>query len=586
VIKNGSLLPAPFVTLTVDPAGERGLLGVAFDPDFASTQYVYVYYTVPGAPAHNRLSRFRASGDVAVAGSEQILLELNALSSATNHNGGAIHFAPAPDGKLYVAVGDNANGANAQTLGNLLGKILRLNADGTIPTDNPFYGTATGANRAIWALGLRNPFTFAFEAQGGRLFVNDVGQSTWEEIDEGAAGANYGWPTTEGPTTDPRFVSSYYAYRHSSGSPTGCAISGGAFYSPLTAQFPADYTGDYFFADYCSGWIYRIDTSGPSGVLVTPAFATGIPSPVDLHVAEDGSLYYLARGSGSSTGVLVRVTYTAAQSPTITTQPASVTVAVGQSATFTVAASGSSPLAYQWQRNQANIPGATSPSYTLSSPQLADSGSRFRCVVSNGAGTATSSEATLTVISNTLPVPRILQPPVNRRYAGGETIAFSGSATDAEDGTLPPSAFTWEVVFHHDTHTHPFLGPIAGVTSGSFTIPTTGETASNVWYRVRLTVTDSAGQTATIYRDVLPRTIRVTLYARPGGLSLTLDGQPVTAPYTFVGVAGIERAIGTTSPQTRNGITYDFVSWSDGGAQTHTIAPVANATFTATFARR
>jgi hypothetical protein len=253
-----------------------------------------------------------------------------------------------------------------------------------------------------------------------------------------------------------------------------------------------------------------------------------------------------------------------------------------------VTASGSAPLSYQWQRNGANIAGATSSSYTLSNAQTTDSGSRFRVIVTNAAGSATSNEATLTVTSNNaLPVPGILQPAPNRRYAGGETIAYSGSATDAEDGTLPASAFTWEIVFHHDTHTHPFLGPVTGATSGNFTIPTSGETASNVWYRIHLTVRDSAGQTATTYRDVRPRVVQMTLYSTPGGLSLTLDGQPVTTPYNFTGVVGIQRTIGAPSPQTRGRRTYDFASWSDGGAQTHTFAtPAANTTYTARYVRR
>jgi glucose/arabinose dehydrogenase len=212
VIKNGALLSAPFVSLTVDSAGERGLLGVAFDPSFASNQYVYVYYTTATSPVHNRVSRFTAVGDVAAPGSEVVVLELDNLSTATNHNGGAIHFGP--DGALYVAVGDNGNGSNAQTLSNRLGKMLRINRDGTIPTTNPFYSTATGANRAIWALGLRNPFTFTFQPGSSRLFINDVGEATWEEIDDGVAGANYGWPVTEGPTSDPRFRSPIYWYGH------------------------------------------------------------------------------------------------------------------------------------------------------------------------------------------------------------------------------------------------------------------------------------------------------------------------------------------------------------------------------------
>jgi glucose/arabinose dehydrogenase len=201
VIKNGTLLPAPFLTVPVSSSGERGLLGVTFDPDFSNNQFVYIYYTATTPDIHNRLSRFTAIGDVAVSGSEVVVLELNNLSSATNHNGGAIHFGP--DGKLYIGVGENANSANSQTLGNLLGKMLRINADGTIPTDNPFFNQATGQNRAIWALGLRNPYTFSFQETTGRLFINDVGQDTWEEINEGVAGSNYGWPNCEGPCATP-----------------------------------------------------------------------------------------------------------------------------------------------------------------------------------------------------------------------------------------------------------------------------------------------------------------------------------------------------------------------------------------------
>ena len=145
VIKDGALLSTPFLTVTVSASGERGLLGVAFDPNFAVNQYVYVYYTATSPAVHNRVSRFTANGDVAVPGSEVVILDLDNLSSATNHNGGALNFGP--DGKLYVSVGENANPSNAQTLSNLLGKVLRLNSDGTIPTDNPFYASATGKNR-------------------------------------------------------------------------------------------------------------------------------------------------------------------------------------------------------------------------------------------------------------------------------------------------------------------------------------------------------------------------------------------------------------------------------------------------------
>ena len=326
VVKNGALLPAPFLTLSVDPSGERGLLGIAFDPNFAGNNFIYLYYTVSTNPKHNRVSRFTANGDVVVPGSEVILLELDNLTSATNHNGGAIHFGP--DGKLYIATGENATTSNAQTLGNMLGKVLRINSNGTIPNDNPFFNVATGNNRSIWALGLRNPFTFAFQPGTNRLFINDVGANSWEEINEGIPGSNYGWPTTEGPTSNPAFRSPLFAYAHGSSATTGCAIAGGAFYNPTTVKFPPTFAGKYFFADLCGGWIRVFDpTAGTAS-----GFATGITDPVDLKVSNDGSLYYLSRGTNAR---LFRVQFApAAGPPTLLTDQNSDLGAVVASATF------------------------------------------------------------------------------------------------------------------------------------------------------------------------------------------------------------------------------------------------------------
>lgn len=331
VIKNGVLLPTPFLTVTVDPSGERGLLGVAFDPNFVSNQLVYIYYTATTPTVHNRISRFTASGDVALAGSETIVMDLENLSTATNHNGGALHFGP--DGNLYVAVGDNANGANAETLANRLGKMLRISSSGTIPMDNPFFFTATGDNRAIWALGLRNPFTFSFQPGVGRMFINDVGQSTWEEINDGIAGSNYGWDTCEGFCNPPNanFRDPIYAYANDAQT---CAITGGSFYNPQVVQFP-DYFGKYFFADFCGGWIKTLDPSSGNAVA---DFATGISLPVDLRVSADGYLYYLARGSGS----VGRIGFAGDSTPpTVSIDNPANGAIVARKATITIAASAS-----------------------------------------------------------------------------------------------------------------------------------------------------------------------------------------------------------------------------------------------------
>ena len=291
VIKNGVLLATPFLSVPVNFFGERGLLGLAFDPNFEINQFVYIYYTTAALPIHNRVSRFTASGDVAVPGSEAVIFDLDNLSTATNHNGGALHFGP--DGRLYVAAGDNASAANAQTLSNLLGKLLRIDTSGSIPADNPFFSQAAGRNRAIWVMGLRNPFTFSFQPGTGRVFINDVGQNTWEEINDGIAGANYGWPNCEGncSPTNPAYADPVFQYVHDGAT---CAVTGGAFYNPAIQVFPLQYRGKYFFADYCAGWIRMLDPA----TRTASEFGSGISSPVDLQVGPDGALYYLQQGSG------------------------------------------------------------------------------------------------------------------------------------------------------------------------------------------------------------------------------------------------------------------------------------------------
>jgi glucose/arabinose dehydrogenase len=298
VIENGVLLSDPFVTVPVPAPGsgsEQGLLGIAFDPGFETNQWLYVYYTTASAPVHNRVSRFTANGNVAVPASEFVVLDLDTLGPEDDHNGGAIHFGL--DGKLYIAVGENKVPSHSQTLTNLLGKILRINSDGSIPDDNPFYNSASGRNRAIWALGFRNPFTFAVQPGTGRIFVNDVGGNLREEIDELMAGANYGWPICEGPCSpaNASFRDPIYSYAQGGSVGRKC-IAGGAFYNPPTNQFPPAYVGAYFFADFVDGTIRRLDPNNGNQVTT---FATGISLPVDLQVGADGRLYYLSFRDGS-----------------------------------------------------------------------------------------------------------------------------------------------------------------------------------------------------------------------------------------------------------------------------------------------
>ena len=149
----------------------------------------------------------------------------------------------------------------------------------------------------------------------------------------------------------------------------------------------------------------------------------------------------------------------------------------------------------------------------------------------------------LTVTSNQPPTGTITQPAAGSLYSGASVISYAGTATDPENGTLGASAFTWRVDFHHDTHSHPFIPSTTGATSGSFTIPTTGHTETNVWYRIFLTVRDSAGATQTTFRDVLPRKVNLTIATNPPGLQLRLDAQPTATPLTFESVVGIVRGL-------------------------------------------
>ena len=570
VIKNGALLPTPFVTLPVDTFSERGLGGIAFDPDFENNNFVYTYYTANSPTIHNRVSRFVANGDVAVPGSEQVILDLPPpLPENSIHNGGSLQFAP--DGTLFIAVGEQGSGADVHLLTHPFGKILRINSDGTIPSDNPFFNTTTGVNRAIWATGLRNPFTTAFQPGTGRFYINDVGQDAWEEINLGAPGANYGWTQTEGefdPLQYPAFTNPIYTYPH----PEGWAITGGVFYNPANAQFPAQYVGQYFFADYVVGFIRYMD---PESFQVSE-FATGAGQPVDLDIGPEGALYYLSRATDSVYKI------SATQAPAMVTQPQSQLTHTGDPVTFTVAASGQAPLSYQWQRNGTDITGATASSYTIDTTVLSDDGDTFRCIISNTHGQVTSNNATLDVTDDTPPAPAIA---VTSTFRAGQTISFTGGAFDIEDGLIPASNMTWEVVFHHNIHTHPHVAPFSGATGGSFLVPTVGHTAPDVWYRVHLTVTDSAGFTRSTYRDVLPVLQTVTLQTNVPGLSVALDGQPQESGTSVTSVRGLTRVLTALPTQVVNGVTYEFVGWSDGGAATHAVVwPESPTTYMATYA--
>jgi glucose/arabinose dehydrogenase len=590
IVKDDNLLTTPFAILNnVDDFNERGLGGMAFDPNFAQNAYIYLYYTVKNQN-RNRISRIKAQGDAMIPNSEEILLDLEPMSG-TIHNGGAMAFGA--DGKLYISVGDGANGGLSQNMNSVLGKFLRINSDGSIPTDNPFFNTLTGINRAIWALGFRNSFSFAIQPSTGKLFANDVGGSSFEEINEIEKGANYGWNLIEGTrpanTSPPaNYRDPLYAYNHN----LGCAIIGAAFYNPHHSQFPANYLGKYFFADYCAGYIKVFD---PTTKQVESTFATGINRPLAFEVSPEGEMYYLERagmGGGSqqdntntTNGTLWKISYIGSGAPNISEQPDDVLVSVGDSASFHISATGSQPLSFQWKKNGENITNATANSLTVKDLTMNDNGAKFSCMVSNTFGSAMSLEAVLSVTTDTRPSPNITLPVAGTKYQAGQTLHFAGTATDKEDGNLSASAFTWWIDFQHDIHNHPGLSPTSGSQSGSFTIPKFGEISANVWYRVYLKVVDSQGLSTTIYRDVFPEKVDLKIESQPNGAIINVDGETRPTPHTFASVVGIARALTAPLSFSQQDRLYIFKQWENGlTTPSRTFdTPSQNATYRAIF---
>jgi glucose/arabinose dehydrogenase len=546
VVENGVLLEDPLIVLDVDNYNERGLSGIAVHPDFENNGFLYLYYTVPLA-GYNRLVRIKTIGNYADPLSEETLFEFDVLTG-TVHNAGAMAFGP--DGKLYLATGDGSNFNTAISLSTVMGKVLRLNDDGSIPEDNPFYLQNDGKYRAIWAYGFRNPFSLTIQPGTGRVYVCDVGSEFYEEVNHVEAGKFYGWNVLEGYRTWQDMPDEYrdpvYAYSHS----IGCAVVGAAFYNPPTSDFPSEYQNKFFFADYCKNYIKYLD---PETGALEGTFATDIPRPLCILTGNDGSLYYISRGGiggGSETdntssgdGTLWKIEYVGDGPPVFSINPHTTLVVEGEDAHFSAQANGSAPLSYFWTKDGNPVSGATGPDLTLNNVMVADSGSLIRCHVSNSFGQVQSQEAVLQVTSNQRPMPLITSPSPDFKYAAGEPIDFAGIATDPETGGMDADALTWRIDLHHDDHTHPGLAATSGIENGTFTLPLIGETAENVWIRILLSATDEANLTRTVHQDIFPDKVDLRVESDPVGIQARVDGKTSPTPYQTTSVRGLRRFV-------------------------------------------
>jgi glucose/arabinose dehydrogenase len=578
-----SVDPTPFLHLTnVFVDQERGLLGIALDPNFSSNGYFYLYYTNVSTQK-NQVSRFTASGNSASLASEQMIWQNDTVSDIW-HQGGDLQFGP--DGKLYVAVGDHLQPNTAQSLTSYNGKILRMNTDGSAPTDNPYYDGAGPNKDAIWMLGLRNPFRFSFDSVNGRMYVGDVGQDTWEEVELGAKGANYGWPTCEGNCSVAGMTNPIYAYNHSGHD--ACVVGGFVYRG---TQFPADYQGTYIFGDYSQNWVKRLtlDSNGNSSGVVNFIPADGsLDGPygdiVDFAMGPDGSLYYVDNGpfATNNAGSIHRVKNVNANQPP--TAQASADVASGPAPlTANFSSIGSSdpegqPITYSWDFGDGSTSTQANPSHTYNNR------GRYTVRLTTSDGTNNTPSNVLTITVGSPPQVTINNPTDGAKFRAGDTITLSGAAMDAEDGPLGGSNLSWKVVFHHETHIHPYIDQIVG-SNGSFQIPTSGHSFhESTSYEIVLTATDSDGIQTQKSVSIYPDKVNLNFTSQPAGLTVNIDGVPQTTPFVYDTLIGFQHTIDVPSPQFVAGNRYDFASWSDGGAISHMITiPTADQLYAANF---
>jgi glucose/arabinose dehydrogenase len=613
-----------------------------YDAPIGGTAPVYndncVDPTGAGCKVSGRLSRILSDG------SEQVMIE-DWCQQYPSHSIGSLAFGP--DGNLYVSGGDGASfnwvdygqgggsldrcvdpvnegGAlrsqDMRTLSDpatLDGALLRIDPDtGAGAAGNPFASSTNANARRIIAYGLRNPFRITFRPGTSELWAGDVGWNEWEEINRvtdatDATAENFGWPCYEGNARQPGYdaqnlticetlygqsnavTAPYYTYRHSdhvipseSCPIGGSAIAGLSFAFYTGGPYPPEYNGALFFADYTRKCIWAMEKGGT--ILPSPSnikgFVGGAANPVDLQVGPDGMLYYVDIGGGS----IRRIEYTAAvNQPPLAVATANPTSGdVGMTVSFDGSASSDpngDPLSYAWDLD---ADGAFDDSTTATTTWTYNAAGTFRVSlqVSDGQGGTATDSVTIGV---GLPNVTIASPTTSLRWAVGDTVSFSGSATDNQGAAISSSNLTWKLVLKHgacpDCHDH-FLQTYSGVSSGSFNAPDHDYPSE---LELTLTATDAGGLSNSTSIRLLPKTTTLTFQTSPTGLKLTFNGVNATAPFSRTVIVGSSNSVSAPSPQTLKGKQV-FRTWADGltTANRTIIAPTSPVTYTATYTKR
>jgi glucose/arabinose dehydrogenase len=516
-----------------------------------------------------------------------------------------------------TAEGGSLRGQDLRTSGDpvtLDGAVIRVDpSTGAAMPDNPLSGNSDPNARRIIAYGFRNPFRFALRPGTRQLWLGDVGGGTYEELNRLADTAdsvveNFGWPCYEGTPRQVGFnaaglnictnlygqagavTSPYFAYNHAQqvvpGEACGTgssAVSGVAFARTSGSPYPAAYDGALFFADYARQciWVMFEGVGGDPDPANIATFVSGGGFPVDLQIGPDGKLYWVDIG----TGTVHRIDYSTSNQP-----PTAVATATPTSGPVPLAVafdgSGSSdpngdPITYSWDLNGDGVYGDSTvakPSFTYT--QAGSYTVHLRVTDSHSASTVSS--PIVIAAGQSAPTATITAPSPSLTFKVGDVINFSGTATDPEDGTLPASAFSWTMTIVHcpsNCHTHP-LQSFTGVKSGSFSAADHGYPSH---LEIKLTVTDSSGLTDTKIVDIYPQTVDLSFASSPSGLSLVVNGVSGTTPFTQTVITNSANTVSAPTPQTVNGTTYSFSSWSDGGAASHNVTATQNMSLSATY---